>query len=86
VILKVPVTASSVPEWVRRAAVAINDMISAMAALGTRVTALEQPPVVTSVTLTPAPLPGAPVQGMTVYDIADDKVKTWNGSAWQAHY
>lgn len=37
-------------------------------------------------TLTPAVLPGSPVEGMTVYDIADDKVKTWNGTAWQAHY
>jgi len=81
-ILKIPVTATNVPEWVRRAADAINGLVSAVAGLGARVVALEQPPVVTSITLTPAALPGAPVDGMLVTDIADGKLKYYDGSLW----
>jgi len=108
--LRVPVTASSMPEWVRLAGMAINSLIgrsdsgavdvaalqaadtaqsAATAALDTRIDALEvsaPAPVVTSITLTPAPLPGAPVVGQTVYDEADGIVKTWDGSAWNSHY
>lgn len=82
-VLKVPVTASSMPEWVRRAATAINDLI-------TRQRALEEfaaaPFVVDSVRLRPVALPSSPEEGTTVYDMADKKVKTWDGTTWQAHY
>jgi hypothetical protein len=111
VILRVPVTASSSPEWVRRAAEAINRVIEAVAGVTARVDTLEMtdagteaalialdgrvfalegfadtPFTVASITLTPATLPGSPVEGMTVYDSADKKVKTWDGALWQAHY
>lgn len=59
-------------------------------AINGRVGALEAfaatPFTVASITLTPAALPGVPVKGQTVYDIADDKVKTWTGAAWVAHF
>lgn len=73
--LRVPVTASSVPEWVRLSANAINSLIGH-----------EANPVAASITLTPGALPASPVKGQTVYDVADDIVKTWNGSAWKSHY
>ena len=96
-ILKVPVTASNMVEWVRRAATAVNALITGLGAVEGRATALESratdletfaalPFTVDSITLTPIALPGTPVQGQTVYDIADDKVKTWDGTTWQAHY
>lgn len=104
--LRIPTTAASPAEWVRRAAGAVNSNITAlgalakrvvtleafqtsatasMASLGTRTTALETY-THASFTLTPAALPGTPVKGQTVYDVADDKVKTWDGAAWQAHF
>ena len=115
--LRVPVTASIMPEWVRLAAGAINSLIgrsdgyaanvaalqaadtalqaadtaqnAATTALDTRIGALETAapiPVVTTITFTPVALPGSPVIGQTVYDEADGIVKTWDGTAWQAHY
>lgn len=61
--------------------------LSSLDARATDLEAFAQPPfTVASVTLTPAALPGSPVKGMTVYDSTDDKVKTWNGAVWQAHY
>lgn len=58
---------------------------TSLTSLGTRTTALETY-THTSFTLTPAALPGSPVEGQTVYDSADKKVKTWDGVTWQAHY
>jgi hypothetical protein len=66
-------------------------------ALGVRMTTAEgaittleafaaTPFTLNSVTLTPVALPGSPVKGQTVYDTADNKVKTWDGVAWQPHY
>lgn len=82
-ILKVPVTATNMVEWVRRVAVAVNDLIG-------RVTSLEAfsaaPFTVSSVTLTPAPLPGSPVHGMIAVDSADGKLKFYDGTVWQALY
>lgn len=89
-ILKIPVTASNMIEWVRRAAGAVNALILTSDALDGRMAAVETfaalPFTVGSITLTPVALPGAPTKGQTVYDIADNKVKTWDGAIWQAHY
>lgn len=109
-ILKIPVTGSG-PEWVRRAAEAVNALITALAGFATRLTALEADDVTTaaaltaldtradaletfaatpfsvaSITLTPAALPGSPVHGMLVTDIADGKPKFYNGTIWVALY
>lgn len=70
--LRVPVTATSMVEWVRLAANAINSVIRRQEA--------------GAVQLVPKVLPAEPVKGLTVYDEADDTVKTWDGTAWQAHY
>jgi hypothetical protein len=101
---RIPVTASSPVEWIRRASGSVNALISSLTGLGTRTTTLETgatalaarttaleafahvPFTVASITLTPAALPGSPVKGMIVYDIADDKVKAWNGAIWNALY
>lgn len=104
--LRIPTTAASPAEWVRRAAGAVNSNITALAALakrvvtleafqtsatasltslGTRTTALETY-THTSFTLTPATLPGAPVHGMVVTDIADGKLKFYDGTVWQSLY
>lgn len=82
-ILRVPVTASNMLEWVRRCADAVNQLAG-------RVTNLEivteTPFTVDSVTFRPVTLPTGPTKGTTVYDISDDTVKTWNGIAWMPHY
>jgi len=44
------------------------------------------PFTVPSVVLAAGPLPAAPAKGETVYDEADEIVKTWDGSAWKAHW
>lgn len=90
--LKIPVIASPValPNWIRQTADAVNGIGGKVTGIIARIAALEAftaaPFTVTSITLTPATLPASPVKGMTVYDIADDKVKTWTGAAWVAHY
>ena len=83
-ILKVPVTGSGA-EWVRRVAEAVNALITALSGVDGRVTTLETH-TVSSITLTPGALPGSPVDGTTVLDSADGKVKTWYSGAWNAHY
>jgi hypothetical protein len=80
--LKVPVTASNIVEWVRRAAEAINALISLQAASEKNAIA----PMVDAVTFRPVPLPATPAPGMTVLDEADGVLKTWDGSAWRALY
>lgn len=103
-LLRIPVTATSPAEWVRRAGGAVNSLISTLTALTGRTDALETgatalaarttaletfthvPFTVASITLTPVALPGSPVKGQTVYDTADDTVKTWNGTVWKLHY
>jgi hypothetical protein len=30
--------------------------------------------------------PSSPTEGFTYYDTALNKVRTWDGSAWQAHW
>ena len=78
--LQIPVTATSLPEWIRRCADAVNGLTTRLMTLETR------PYQGSSLTLTPAPLPASPAVGMTVMDSADNIVKTWDGSAWRAHY
>lgn len=97
--LRVPVTAASPVEWIRRAGGAVNALIKGQgdfetrtAAVEGRATSLESRATAletythASFTLTPGALPGTPVKGQTVYDVADDKVKTWDGALWQAHW
>jgi hypothetical protein len=87
--LRIPVTASNIAEWVRLAANAVNGLIRASEALDARAAALEAfagAPVAESFTFTPVALPGSPVDGMTVLDIADGVIKTWYSGAWHAHY
>ena len=74
--LNVPVTATNIAEWVRRAAAAINALLS-------DVERLKAPPPLTSIVFVPSPLPLDPAKGMTVYDQADDKLKVWTGASWQ---
>lgn len=110
-ILKVPVTATSSPEWVRRAAEAVNALITALSGVDGRLTTLEVadagtaaaltaldgradaleaftalPFTVASITLTPGALPGSPVHGMIATDIADGKLKFYDGMVWQNLY
>nr|WP_293854456.1 hypothetical protein [Sphingomonas sp. SCN 67-18] len=59
-------------EWLRLAANAINGVIRRIEG--------------GAVELKPMALPADPAKGTTVYDVADDKVKTWDGATWQAHF
>lgn len=77
-ILRVPVTASDIVEWVRLAANAINALIRAHDGIVSGRTP------VAGVIFQPQPLPDDPVPGQTVFDEADDKLKTWDGTTWQA--
>jgi hypothetical protein len=79
-ILNVPVTASNLAEWVRRAATAINSLVSLQAASEKQAVA----PTVDSVTFRPVPLPASPVVGMTVLDEADGVLKVYANGAWRA--
>jgi hypothetical protein len=96
-ILKVPVTASNMVEWVRRAATAVNALITGLGTVEGRATALESratdletfaalPFTVDSITLRPIALPGTPADGLTVLDIADGIVKTYANGIWNSHY
>lgn len=78
--LQIPVTATNMPEWIRRCADAVNGLTTRLMTLET------QPYRGASLTLTPSPLPASPAVGMTVMDSTDNIVKTWDGSAWRAHY
>jgi hypothetical protein len=78
--LQIPVTATNLPEWIRRCADAVNSIMTRLVSLET------QPYRGASLTLTPATLPASPDVGMTVMDSADGVVKTWDGATWRAHY
>lgn len=58
--------------------------------LDTRTTALETftatPFTVASITLPPATLPAAPVHGELATDVADGKLKFYDGTVWQPLY
>lgn len=79
-ILRVPVTASNMVEWVRRAADAINALIRRQDGIVSGSTPLA------GAVFEPQALPDDPVPGQTVFDEADDTLKTWNGSGWQSHW
>jgi hypothetical protein len=110
---RVPVTATSMPEWVRLAATSFNELLRQFVGLSdrtaatetvnavqngrldmldthdadheTRIVALEtyQSP---AFTFTPGALPGSPTEGMTAMDSSDHKLKTWDGTTWNAHW
>lgn len=48
-------------------------------ALDSRIDALEAP---ATLTLTPGTAPGTPVEGMIYYDDTANKLKCWDGTAW----
>ena len=59
-----------------------------IAALDGRVTALEGTTAYTvaTVTFTPQTAPESPVAGMTYFDSGTNKLRSWDGSAWQDHW
>jgi len=78
--LQIPVTATNLPEWIRRCADAVNSIMTRLVSLETR------PNEGASFRYESSPLPTSPQEGQTVYDQSDKVIKTWDGAAWRAHY
>ena len=66
-------------DWPRLAADAIKDAQNAIARQSLQVSTL-------SLVLTPTTAPASPVEGETYYDSSTNKVRTWDGSAWNDHF
>jgi len=67
----------------------VDTLETTVPAIDARVTTLETNaphPTLAYTIFTPAALPGSPVEGMTAMDSTDHKLKTWDGTTWQAHW
>lgn len=73
----IPETAST-KDWPRKVKQAVE-------AVAKRVLALEAQ-TSTTFTFTPTTTPVSPTAGMTYFDSGTNKLRTWDGSAWQDHW
>ena len=67
----IPETAST-KDWPRKVKQAVEAVAKRVLALETRET----------FTFTPTTEPASPVEGLTYYDSGTNKLRCWNGSAW----
>lgn len=93
--LQVPVVGKG-QDWPRRVANAINPTLVKIPAMSASITTLQGN--VTTLQGQVAPLvaghpfqelasaPSSPTEGQTYYDTALHKVRTWDGTAWQAYW
>ena len=71
----IPETAST-KDWPRKVKQAVEAVAKRVLALEARET----------FTFAPTTEPASPVEGLTYYDSGTNKLRTWDGSAWQDHW
>ena len=66
----------STKDWPRKVKQAVEAVAKRVLSLETRET----------FTFSPTTTPASPTAGMTYYDSGTNKLRTWDGSAWQDHW
>lgn len=66
-------------DWPRLTADAVNGIQNALGRASIQTVTL-------SIVLTPTTPPASPVEGETYYDSSLNKIRTWDGTAWNNHW